>query len=150
MVVEEPADVRNWQRLGPTITTSGSLQVGDPQRLADIGVRHVINLALASHPDALPDAEAEMAAAGLRYTHIPVPFDTPDKGHYRRFKEALIEGEPTHVHCIMNWRVSAFFYRLHLEQGMDEGEARALLHRQWQPETSDYSGAEKWREFLGL
>ena len=35
---------------------------------------------------------------------------------------------PVHVHCIMNWRVSAFFCRYHREDGMAEAEARALMH----------------------
>jgi uncharacterized protein (TIGR01244 family) len=145
----DPDDIRAWQRLSERITTSGRLQESDPARLAAIGVRHVINLALADHPEALPDAEGVMAAAGLDYTHIPVPFDAPGEEHYRAFKSALEASDaPVHVHCIMNWRVSAFFYRYHREQGMDEPEARALMTRIWSPETSDYPNADKWAAFV--
>ncbi len=79
-----------------------------------IGVRHVINLALDDSPDALPDEAAKLAAAGIGYTHIPVPFDAPDEQHFDAFRNALKQAgdAPVHVHCIMNWRVSAFFYRL--------------------------------------
>jgi uncharacterized protein (TIGR01244 family) len=145
----DPDDIRAWQRLSDRITTSGRLQPGDPERLAATGTKRVINLALADHPEALSDAEEAMAAAGLAYTHIPVPFDAPEEEHYRAFKAAL-EGsdEPVHVHCIMNWRVSAFFYRYHREQGMDEAEARALMERIWSPETSDYPNADKWAAFV--
>ena len=145
----DPDDIRAWQRLSDRITTSGRLQESDLARLAAIGVRHVINLALADHPEALPDAEGAMAAAGLDYTHIPVPFDAPSEEHYRAFKSALEASDaPVHVHCIMNWRVSAFFYRYHREQGMDEPEARALMTRIWSPETSDYPNADKWAAFV--
>jgi uncharacterized protein (TIGR01244 family) len=145
----DPTDIRNFLRLSDGITTSGRLQAGDPDRLAAIGVRHIINLALGNHPEALPDAEGAMAAAGLGYSHIPVPFDAPDEEHYRAFKSALEASDaPVHVHCIMNWRVSAFFYRYNREQGMDEAEARALMERIWSPETSDYPNADKWAAFV--
>lgn len=141
----DPADIRSFLRLSPQVTTSGRLQPGDPARLAAMGARRVINLALDGHPEALPDAAAEMAEAGLGYTHIPVPFDAPGEEHYRAFVAALeADDTPVHVHCIMNWRVSAFFCRYHREQGMDESAARALMHLVWSPETAEYPGADKW------
>lgn len=141
----DPADIRNFLRLSATLTTSGRLEAGDPARLAAMGAGHVINLAMPDHPEALPDAAAEMAAAGLAYTHIPVPFDAPTPEHYRAFVAALEAAEgPVHVHCIMNWRVSAFLCRWHRERGMPDDKAKALMHLVWQPETSDYPNARKW------
>ena len=147
----DPDDIRAWQRLSKRITTSGRLREGDPARLAAIGVRHVINLALAEHPEALPDAETAFAAQGIAYTHIPVPFDAPREEHYRTFVEALeTTEEPVHVHCIANWRVSAFFYRWHRDAcGMAEPEARALMERQWSPETNEHEDAPTWAAFIG-
>ena len=148
-MAQDPTDIRNWLRLSDRITTSGRLQPGDPGRLAAMGAKRVINLALADHPEALPDAESAMAAAGLDYTHIPVPFDAPAQEHYEAFKAALETDErPVHVHCIMNWRVSAFFYRYHREQGMDEAQARGQMERIWSPEASDYPGAAAWAAFI--
>ena len=145
----DPQDIRNWLRLSDCITTSGRLQPGDPERLAAIGVRHVVNLALANHPEALPDAERVMADAGLRYTHIPVPFDAPTDGHYRAFAAALeADDEPVHVHCIMNWRVSAFRYRWNRERGMDEAEARRQMEAIWSPESNDHPAAPVWAAFV--
>ncbi len=145
----DPANIRNFLRLSDTVTTSGRLQPGDPARLAAMGAARVINLALADHPEALPDAEGEMAAAGLAYTHIPVPWDAPSEKHYAAFVAALhADGAPVHVHCIMNWRVSAFFCRYHREHGMDDAKARALMHDVWDPETSDYPNADKWAAFV--
>jgi uncharacterized protein (TIGR01244 family) len=145
----DPTDIRNFLLLSDRVTTSGRLQEGDPARLAAIGVRHVINLAMPGHPEALPDADAAMAEAGLRYTHIPVPFDAPDEAHYRRFADALqAEDEPVHVHCIMNWRVSAFFYRWNRERGMNEAEARRQLEAIWSPDENDHPDAPKWAAFV--
>ena len=147
--MSDPGDIRNWLRLSDRITTSGRLQSGDPERLAAIGTRHVINLALADHPDALADAEAAMANAGLRYTHIPVPFDAPTDEHYRAFAAALdADDEPVHVHCIMNWRVSAFLYRWNRERGMDEAAARRQMEAIWSPEENDHPAAPVWAAFI--
>ena len=71
--MSDPSDIRAWQRLSERITTSGRLQKHDPARLAAIGVKHVINLALVGHPETLPDAEEAFAVQGIGYTHIPVP-----------------------------------------------------------------------------
>ena len=147
--MDDPEDIRAWQRLSDRVTTSGRLQPDDPQRLAAIGVRHVINLAMPDHPEMLPDAPGAMAAAGLRYTSIPVPFDAPGEVHYRTFRAALeADDEPVHVHCVMNWRVSAFFYRWNREQGMDEAEARAQMERIWSPDKNDHPDAPKWAAFV--
>lgn len=144
----DPDDIRGWQRLSPRITTSGKLDPHDPARLAGIGVKNVVNLALDDHPEALADEGGRLAQAGIGYTHIPVPFDAPGDEHFARFREAVAGDQPVHVHCIMNWRVSAFFYRLHCEQGMDEAEARALMRRQWDPDASDHPAARAWSAFI--
>ncbi len=144
----DPTDIRAWQRLNALTTTSGKLEEADIARLAAIGVRHVINLALDDHPEALADEASKLAAAGLRYTHIPVPFDAPDDSHYMAFVAALRPDEPVHVHCIMNWRVSAFYYRFNRENGMGEAEARALMEAQWTPDKADDERAKVWAAFI--
>ena len=150
MTTKDPADIRAFLRLSPRITTSGALRPGDPARLAAMGARRAINLALDDHPDALPDAAAEMAAAGLVYTHIPVPFDAPSDAHYHAFVAAIeADDAPVHVHCIMNFRVSAFFYRYHVEAcSMPESEARTLMESIWSPQRTDEMEQPQWRDFV--
>lgn len=148
--MSDPDDIRAWQRLSARITTSGRLQEHDPARLAAIGVHHVINLALDEHPDALPGEREKLAVLGIGYTHIPVPFDAPEEAHYQAFVDALPAEGAVHVHCIANWRVSAFFYRYNRRAcGMPEAEARAVLERQWSPERSDHPDAPAWAAFIG-
>ncbi len=147
----DPSDIRAWQRLDERTTTSGRLEDQDIGRLAAIGVKHVVNLALDDHPEALTDEGGKLAAAGIGYTHIPVPFDAPEETHFVLFCNALdaIGEVPVHVHCIANWRVSAFFYRRNRDQlGMNEEKARALMHQQWAPESSDDPRAKIWKEFI--
>ncbi len=145
----DPEDIRGWLRLSHAVTTSGRLLDGDPQRLAAIGVRHVINLALDEHPDALAGEAEKLTAAGVVYTHIPVPFDAPTEEHFEAFEAALGSAEgPVHVHCTANWRVSAFFYLRNRAAGMAEPEARALMNRLWEPATSKAPHADKWAAFV--
>jgi uncharacterized protein (TIGR01244 family) len=141
----DPIGIDTWRRLGARITTSG--QPTEPQlaEIAALGVTHVVNLALHTHERALPDEAASVAALGMRYVHIPVPFDAPSDAHFERFRAALDEigGHPVHVHCIVNYRVSAFFYRYRRDVlGWDEAEARAAMEEIWRPES------DAWRRFL--
>lgn len=145
----DPADIRNWQRRADGITTSGKLEPHDPARLAAIGVRHVVNLALADHPEALADEAALMAAQGITYTHIPVPFDAPTHDHVAALEHSLATHPgPHHVHCIMNFRVTAFFYLLDRAAGVPEPEARARMAAVWNPLESDDPRAAPWRALL--
>lgn len=146
-MARDPDQIRNFQRLDERTTTSGRLRDEDLPALAAIGARHVVNLALDSHPEALADEGAKLAALGIGYTHIPVPFDDPREENYAAFVAALEAnaGHPVHVHCIMNYRVSAFFYRYHRERlGVAESSARAMLERQWSPQSSDAPEARPW------
>ena len=147
--INDPADIRNWQRRDENCTTSGKLTAGDPARLAAIGVRHVVNLALDDHPESLADESALLAKHGIAYSHIPVPFNAPTQKHYRLFKQALnaVDG-PVHVHCIMNYRVTAFFYLLDIENGQAEQKASERMIEVWDPLASDDPLAQPWRKLL--
>ncbi len=146
----DPDHIVAWQRLDARTTTSGRLKRQNIAELAAIGVRHVINLAMADSPGRLAREAELLAVAGIGYSHIPVPFSAPDETHFAAFVAALeAEAEPVHVHCIANWRVSAFFYRYHRRvKGMDKTAARSLLEQQWTPETSLYPGARTWAAFI--
>ncbi len=146
----DPTDIRNWQRRADGITTSGKLEPGDPARLAAIGVRHVVNLALCDHPEALADEAALLAVHSIVYTHIPVPFGAPTAAHVAALEQALAARPgPAHVHCIMNWRVTAFLYLIDCAAGVPEPEARARMAVVWNPlEAEDAPAA--WRELLQL
>ena len=145
----DPADIRNWQRRPDGVTTSGRLEPRDPARLAAIGVRHVINLALDSHPEALPDERALLAQHGIAYTHIPVPFDAPTREHVEALRQAIAASHgPVHIHCIMNYRVTALLYLLDIEAGIPVHAAHVRMAAIWDPLASDDAIAQPWRALL--
>jgi uncharacterized protein (TIGR01244 family) len=136
LLMADPERIYNWRRLDDRITTSGQ---PTERQLADIralGVRHIINLGLHSHEKALPDEAASVGRLGMTYIHIPVDFENPTDEDFAKFCSAMEEskGVPVHVHCIANYRVSAFFYRYRRDVlGMNEAEARAEMERVWRP-----------------
>ena len=147
---KDPDAMKAWQRIDCQTTTSGKLVAANVQQLADLGVRHVINLAMDDHPEALSGEADLLQAAGIRYTHIPVPFDAPTDAHYDAFVRAYeTVDKPVHVHCIANMRVSAFLYRYHRDRKtMPEAEARALMEQQWSPDTGDHPSLAPWAQFI--
>lgn len=132
----DPTDIHSWRRIDPRITTSGQPTEAQLKDIAALGVTHVINLGLHSHEKALPDETATVTALGMAYIHIPVAFDAPTEQDFADFCAAMTKiGEaPVHVHCIVNMRVSAFFYRYRRDVlGVDETLARAAMDSLWQP-----------------
>jgi hypothetical protein len=73
----------------------------------------------------------------MKYLHIPVDFEAPTDEDFDRFRAAFEATAPdkVHVHCIFNWRVSAFFYRYYRHVlNMNESAARETMDSVWKPE----------------
>ena len=73
--MRDPKDILNWRRVDDRITTSGQPSEAQLAAIQKLGVTTVINLGLHTHEKALPDEAASVAALGMRYVHIPVPFE---------------------------------------------------------------------------
>lgn len=141
----DPTNIFMWRRRGPRLTTSGQPTEADLNALKALGVTEVVNLALHSHERALRDEAASLRALGIGYSHIPVDFDHPLAEDFARFLAVMgeREGQVIHVHCIANFRVSAFLYRYHREvRGIAEATARAMLEDLWRP-------GGVWARFIG-
>jgi uncharacterized protein (TIGR01244 family) len=141
----DPEHIVNWRRLTPQITTSGQPSEADLSQIQALGVTHVVNLGLHTHERALQDEGAIVAHLGMTYVHIPVEFDSPTESNYEAFCSALrsVKDEPVHVHCIVNARVTAFFYRYQRDVlGIDAAEARGTLESVWKP-------GGIWASFIG-
>lgn len=148
--MNDPDDIYAWQRLDDRTTTSGRLLKEDIAKLKEIGVRHVINLAPDGSDGALEGEAGLLADHGIDYTYIPVPFHAPNDEHFDAFVEAFEAcNTSVHVHCIANWRVSAFFYRYNRDnRNMDEGDARSMMEQQWSPYEWDHEMAAAWEHFI--
>ena len=94
-------------------------------------------MGLHSHEYALADEAASLHALGIEYTHIPVEFSAPTDADFEEFCGAMerLKDEKLHIHCIANYRVSAFIYRYCrdiIQNG--EQEALSMMKDMWEPE----------------
>ena len=141
----DPGGISAWLRIDDRLTTSGQPTEAQLTALKDLGVEHVVNLALHTHEKALADETASVRSLDMGYVHLPVDFNAPTEDDLHAFYEAMdrIAGRMVHVHCIANMRVSAFLYRRHRDRlGMPEDKARALMDRVWRP-------GGVWATFIG-
>jgi protein tyrosine phosphatase (PTP) superfamily phosphohydrolase (DUF442 family) len=73
----------------------------------------------------------------MTYIHIPGEFQNLTDEDFDQFCSVMeqLKEVPVHVHCIANYRVSAFFYRYRRDVlGMDEAQTRADMEHVWKPE----------------
>lgn len=138
-------EILNWRRRDSRVTLSGQPTEAQLALIANLGVTRIINLGPYDNKGALEDEPGTVAGLGMAYTYIPVDFDAPTEADYRTFCDEIASSpdQPTHVHCIYNARVSAFFYRYaHEGRGGDAEEAFALMDGIWRP-------GGVWAEFIG-
>ena len=142
----DPTSIDGWHRLDQRLTSSGQPSEADLRLIAGLGVRHIINLGLPSHPRALPDEAASVAALRLAYTAITVEFSQPTEEDFAKFCALMTAcaGATIHIHCIANYRVSAFIYRYRREiLHWPAAQARPDLLHLWQPNPV-------WAAFIGF
>lgn len=143
--MKDPSSIYNWRRLDHRLTTSGQPTELELDSIRALGVTHIMNLALHSHEKALPDERASVTGLGMSYIHIPVDFANPTQENFEQFRVAMdsLPDACVHVHCIANFRVSAFIYRYRRDvRGENEACARADLLAIWQPDGV-------WAKFIG-
>lgn len=135
--------IRNFLRIDDRLATSGMPQPDDFVALRQAGFDVVINLALPTSDNALPNEGELVSAQGMTYVHIPVKFDAPQSADFERFTRVMdaCAGQRVFVHCAANMRVSAFVFLHRLRHGTDRVTAESDLKKIWNPEGV-------WRAFM--
>jgi protein tyrosine phosphatase (PTP) superfamily phosphohydrolase (DUF442 family) len=142
------ADILNYVQLTPRVGTSGQPTAEQLKDIASAGYQAVVNLALPTSDNALPDEAGHVTRLRLAYFQIPVLFDAPRVEELRTFVGLMrvLEDRPVWVHCAMNLRVSAFMYHyLRHDLGVPEARARSPVLAKWEPRMDAV-----WRAFLAL
>ena len=133
--ISELENIKNFVQLTDQIATAGQPRDEQFEQIANAGYRYVINLGLPNHVDAVADEDVQLAALGVTYIHIPVKFDAPSKEQVKFFCQILatLKGEQVFVHCIMNYRVSAFMYHyLTKVENYSDSAARSSMFESWE------------------
>jgi uncharacterized protein (TIGR01244 family) len=127
-------NILNLSILSDLLATSGQPTRTELADMAEAGFEVVINLALPTSDNAIPDEAELVKSLGMEYIHIPVVWDSPQLENLQRFMDAMDahKEQKILVHCALNYRASAFtaLWRV-LRQGWDEAEAFAVQKKIW-------------------
>jgi len=128
-------NITNLTTLNDSLWTSGQPTRAELAELAAAGFEVVINLALPTSDNALPDEAELVQSLGMEYVHIPVVWDAPQPGDLLRFMDTMDTrlDRKILVHCALNYRASAFtaLWRV-LRQGGEKEKAFAVQETIWQ------------------
>lgn len=129
--------ILNFLPISAHLGTSGQPGPDQFATLAAGGYEVVINLAMPTSTNALPNEASLVLEQGMEYVHIPVVWEAPTLDDFERFLAAMdrCQGRKVLVHCALNMRVSCFvlLYRV-LRQGVPLDEAWQAVHEIWQPD----------------
>lgn len=142
---EKIKEVRALQQQAPQLLSSGLPSEQQFAQLKQAGVDVVINLMPDSSKDAHPDERKLVTQAGMDYVYIPVDWQNPKVEDVETFFAAMEQhkGKKVLVHCLANYRASAFAYLYQLKQGQKPEIEKTMAP--WNGELSSYP---KWQALL--
>lgn len=136
--------IRGFLRLNDRIGTSGMPRPEHFAAIREAGFEVVINLAMPTSDNAMPNEGDLVSAQGMTYVHIPVNFERPAREDFEKFQRMMdaFADRKIFVHCAANMRVSAFMYLYRVRKDPQcEAEALEDMQRIWQPDGV-------WRDFI--
>jgi SAM-dependent methyltransferase/protein tyrosine phosphatase (PTP) superfamily phosphohydrolase (DUF442 family) len=129
-------DICNYLRISESLGTAGQPTSDQFADIRAVGYEVVINLAMPTSTNALPNERELVTGLGMDYLHIPVVWEAPTLSDLARFFQAMDENwhRRVFVHCALNMRVSVFvlLYRI-LRLGVPLEIASEALERIWHP-----------------
>lgn len=137
-------ELLNYLPISDTLGTAGQPTADQFIAIRAAGYEVVINLALLTSTNALPNEGALVTAQGMKYVHIPVVWESPERDDLERFFAVMDEnrGRKVLVHCALNMRASCFVYLYRvLRLGVPDEVARRDVLAIWEPD-------DVWRQFV--
>lgn len=143
--VEKIKQVRALQQQAPQLLSSGLPSEQQFAQLKQAGVDVVINLMPDSNKEAHPDERKLVTQAEMEYVYIPVDWQNPKVEDVEAFFTAMDQhkGKNVLVHCLANYRASAFAYLYQLKRGQKPEIEKTMAP--WNGELSNYP---KWQALL--
>jgi protein tyrosine phosphatase (PTP) superfamily phosphohydrolase (DUF442 family) len=138
------SEINNFRPLGDKIATSGQPTEAQLRQIREAGFDTIINLALPTSDNAIPNEGSVVTGLGMSYIHIPVNFKEPTSQDFRAFCRVMraFEDRRVFVHCAANMRVSAFMYLYRvIVKDVPASEARRDLVAVWHPD-------DVWGKFI--
>jgi protein tyrosine phosphatase (PTP) superfamily phosphohydrolase (DUF442 family) len=131
------SEIYKFHSFGDKLATGGQPTEAQLRQVREAGFDTVINLALPTSDNALPNEGSIVTGLGMTYIHIPVNFKAPAPEDFRTFSRVMqaVDGHRVFVHCAANMRVSAFIYLYRVMfKDVAASEARHALNAIWKPD----------------
>lgn len=141
---ERLEEIYNFLQLSDSIATAGQPNVEQFAAIKQAGYDVVVNLALPTSTNAIPNEREVVESQGMEYIHIPVVWENPTIEDANRFFQVIQANidRKIFVHCAMNMRVSAFMYLYRcIHEQIDDEVAKQDLHKIWVP-------SQLWQTFI--
>lgn len=139
-------EMYNYIQIDEHVSTAGMPAADQLRAAAAEGFTAVINLATDNPEHALPGEAELVRSLGMAYTHIPVDWGNPTAADFAAFEQAMARHRDDRllVHCVANYRVTAFYSLYACKHlGWTAEQAAALRARVW--DNSDYP---VWEAFI--
>ena len=144
----ESSGIFNVTWIDNQLSSSGQIHAEHAPLLQSLGVKTVVNLAV--YNEEYNGSENQWVVEhGMTYIHLPVDFDRPTSSDLERFYQLMdaLADDTVWVHCIANYRASAFTYLYRInERGDSRKDAKALLDQIWTDELLDEY--PQWAELM--
>ncbi len=134
----------NFYQLDESIGTAGQPEAEQFRDISAAGYEIVLNLALGDSPNAIENERNIISELNMTYVHVPVDFNSPRLEDLESFFKHMEKhkNKKIFIHCVMNWRVSAFMFLYHtIKCDMPVADALQQMNAVWQPEPV-------WQEFI--
>ena len=134
----------NFYQLDDNIGTAGQPELDQFRDISAAGYEIVLNLSLSDSPNAIDNENNIISELNMTYVHVPVDFKTPALEDLELFFKHMKKHEhkKIFIHCVMNWRVSAFMFLYHtIKCDMPVADALQHMNAVWEPEPV-------WQEFI--
>lgn len=137
-------EIIDYIKINDNISSSGQPTKEQFEEIAKDNYEIIINLSAHNSENKLENEDEILSKLGLIYIHLPVDFLSPTKKNLKDFIDILsfFSEKKVWVHCIMNYRVSAFMYVYHKYILKTPFENINLeVFEKWSPD-------EKWQEIM--
>ena len=143
-VTAQSLDAPNVVVISPRLVTSGQPSAAALSNLRASGFQAVIYLAPSSVPNAVGNEPELLEKQGIEFVHIPIPFGSPNAGHFQAVTDVLqrLKEKTVLVHCEVNMRASSMVF-LHRAITLKEDPVRAFA-----AVTAVWSPRGPWRALI--
>lgn len=127
--------ILNYIKVNDNISTSGQPTKKQFKMIAENGFDVVINLAM-HNKGALKEEDKIVSKNEMIYIHIPITWKNPELDRLQLFMHLLKtlqdEKKKVFIHCIMNYRASAFIFQ-YKKLILNQADAKLIAPKEFKP-----------------